>query len=312
MYKSILAAAAAAVFFFSCVAYGQVATATRPAITGISHVTVYANDLPKSESFYGPLLGWVQVPSAGAASGVRFYANHSQYVELIAPPTQEDPADRLVSVAFETKDAEALRRFLAAHGVTVPAKVTVEKDGSQDFMTSDPEGNKVEFTQDGKRSPKQPASGARPLSTHIIHVGYMIRDRAKADSFYKDLLGFRLYWQGGQKDGATNYVAMQVPDGTDWMEYMLTMPEHPSRGNLGVANHFAPGVVSVAETQSGLEERGWKPSAHEHTQIGRDGKWQLNLYDPDGTRVEFMEFKPVNTPCCNPFTGPQPSPSAGW
>ncbi|MHB1701163.1 MAG: VOC family protein [Acidobacteriaceae bacterium] len=308
MYKSILAFAAV---FSSCLAYGQGATATRPAITGISHVTVYSNDFSKSESFYGPLLGWVQVPSAGAASGVRFYANHSQYVELIAPPTQEDPADRLVSVAFETKDADALRRYLGAHGVAVPAKVTVEKDGSRDFMTSDPEGNKVEFTQDGKHAPKRPKSSVQPLSTHIIHVGYMIRDRAKADGFYKDLLGFRLYWQGGQK-GATDYVSMQVPDGTDWMEYMLSLPANPSRERLGAANHFAPGVVSVAETQSALEGRGWKPSPPKHAQIGRDGKWQLNLYDPDGTRVEFMEFKPVNQPCCNPFTGPQPTPSAGW
>jgi hypothetical protein len=27
--------------------------------------------------------------------------------------------------------------------------------------------------------------------------------------------------------------------------------------------------------------------------VGRDGKWQLNLCDPDETRVELMEFKPT-------------------
>ena len=35
--------------------------------------------------------------------------------------------------------------------------------------------------------------------------------------------------------------------------------------------------------------------------IGRDGKWQLNLYDPNLTRVELMEPKPVETPCCSPM-----------
>jgi hypothetical protein len=35
--------------------------------------------------------------------------------------------------------------------------------------------------------------------------------------------------------------------------------------------------------------------------MGRDGKWQLNLYDPDLTRVELMEFKPSEMPCCSPM-----------
>ena len=176
----------------------------------------------------------------------------------------------------------------------------------------DPEGHNIEFTQAASHPLPLPASGFHPLSTHIIHAGFVVRNRAAADHFYKDLLGFRLYWQGGQHDGQTNYVAMQVPDGTDWLEYMLSVPANPSRGSLGGANHLAPGVVSVAQAQSVLEQRGWKPSAHEHSQIGRDGKWQLNLFDPDETRVELMEFQPVQPPCCAPFTGPQPAPTAGW
>jgi len=44
-----------------------------------------------------------------------------------------------------------------------------------------------------------------------------------------------------------------------------------------------------------------------NTHTGRDGKVQLNLFDPDLTRVEFMEFKPSGTTCCSPFTGPPPT-----
>jgi len=46
----------------------------------------------------------------------------------------------------------------------------------------------------------------------------------------------------------------------------------------------------------------------EEPQIGRDGKWQLNLYDPDDTRVELMEFTPVEKPAAAPTnnTGPHP------
>ena len=44
-------------------------------------------------------------------------------------------------------------------------------------------------------------------------------------------------------------------------------------------------------------ERGY--TAKEKPQIGRDGKWQYNMYDPNFTRVELMEPKPVQKPCCH-------------
>jgi catechol 2,3-dioxygenase-like lactoylglutathione lyase family enzyme len=287
----------------------------KPAITGISHVTLFADDIPKSEIFYTALLGWDQVQptrgKSGAAPGVRFYANHSQYVELLTAP-QAGLEDRLDSVAFSTSDAEGLRKFLGAHGVAVPQAVTVEADGSRSFVVHDPEGNKVGFTQAG-HAPPMPANAAQRLSSHIIHAGYVVRDRAALDHFYKDLLGFHLYWQGGNPPTGVNWVMMQVPNGTDWIEYMLLLPEHPSRAQLGSANHFAPGVVSVAELQKRLEQRDWKPADSKDPKIlGVDGKMQLDLHDPDGTRVEFMEFLPAAKACCSPYTGSQPSPSAGW
>src|SRR5664279_5512402 len=84
----------------------QTASVERPAISGISHLVLFADDFPKSEVFYGTLLGWDQVPSTGTASGVRFYANHSQYVELLTPP-ERGLSDRLDAVAFSTSDADA-------------------------------------------------------------------------------------------------------------------------------------------------------------------------------------------------------------
>ena len=46
-------------------------------------------------------------------------------------------------------------------------------------------------------------------------------------------------------------------------------------------------------------------------EIGKDGKWQLDVFDPDLSRVELMEFKPTQKPCCSDFTGPHPAESAG-
>ena len=308
MFKAVVANALLSSGFL----VAQTSSPAMPTITGISHIVLFADDFSKSQKFYAELLGWDQVPSGAAKPGVRFYANHSQYVELVAAP-RAGLADRLDRVAFATSDADGLRRYMGAHGVSVPHEVTVGADGSRSFVVRDPEGNKVEFTQDGPHPPAEPASAGDSLSSHIMHTGYVVRDRAALDRFYKDVLGFHLYWQGGNPDTRTDWVMMQVPNGTDWVEYMLNLPASPSLEQLGSANHLAPGVVSVAELQAKLEKRGWKAEAGKNPQIlGVDGKMQLDLHDPDGTRIEFMEFAPVKTPCCSPYTGVQPSPAASW
>jgi catechol 2,3-dioxygenase-like lactoylglutathione lyase family enzyme len=289
------------------------AAAQRPAITGISHVTLYADDIAHSRQFYGELLGWQAVPATGSAPGLRFYPNHAQYVELLPSPVQGQE-HRLDLVCFATDDAEGLRRVLASKGIIVPGSITVERDGSRSFRVHDPEGNPVEFTEQGRAIPAPPPSAlARRLSTHIMHAGYVVHDRALLDHFYKDALGFHLYWQGGAKTGDVDWVIMQVPDGTDWIEYMLYLPANPTRAQLGSANHIAPGVVSTAQLEQRLEALGWKPPLGKNPQVlGVDGKRQLDLTDPDGTRVEFMEFAPVKPPCCSPLTGRQPIASDAW
>ena len=94
---------------------------------------------------------------------------------------------------------------------------------------------------------------------------------------------------------------MRVPDGTDWLEYMLNQP-HPSPRTLGIMNHLALGVSSTKQGYKTVVERGMNPT--EKPKIGRDGKWQLNLYDPNYTRAELMEPKPVQPPCCSPILNP--------
>jgi catechol 2,3-dioxygenase-like lactoylglutathione lyase family enzyme len=144
------------------------------------------------------------------------------------------------------------------------------------------------------------------VSSHLIHAGFVVRDRAAMDKFYKDILGFHVYWHGGMKDDQTSWVDMQVPDGTDWIEYMLNVPADADQRTLGIMNHIALGVPDIHGAYKQLLTNGMQLT--EEPKIGRDGKWQLNLYDPDQTRVEMMEFKPVEKPCCSEYTGPHPKP----
>ncbi len=230
-----------------------------------------------------------------------FKVNDHQYVEVF-PELKDSKQDRLSHISFETTDAEQLRAYLASRGVKVPDKLEPMLDGNRGFDVDDPDGHDVEFVQLMPGSLHSKNFGKflpdSRIAQHMIHVGVVVRDRAAADHFYKDILGFRETWHGGMKDSDTDWVDMRVPDGTDWLEYMLNVKD-PDPKELGVMHHLALGVPNVKAGYKTVVSRGYKPD--EKPEIGRDGKWQFNLYDPNFTRVELMEPKPVKKPCCSPM-----------
>ena len=286
-------------------AFSQNVPVTRPAITGIAGIGLAAQSLPADRTFYEKTLGWMAAPSIEAPNGLRFYGVPKQWVEVLpATSVDEDP---FRYIAFATTDAKRMRSYLGQHGVTVPVSVTRWTDGSQGFRVKDPEGNTIEFIQRGSMQ-EHSAPDSRAISSQMIHAGFQVHSASVEDNFYKKVLGFRPYWKGGMRDGVTDFISIQVPDGTDWIEYMLNVPANPSHRELGVVDHFSLGVVDIDTVVAKLSQRGWKPSPASHKQMGRDGKNQLNLYDPDDVRVEFMQLRPTEQPCCSPFTGPQPEP----
>lgn len=258
--------------------------------------------------FYGGILG-LQEPfsldkSAADGGGLMltyFKVNDHQYIEVF-PDLTDPKMDRLSHISFETGDAEQLRTYLAKRGVKVPEKLEPMEDGNRGFDVFDPDGHDVEFVQYLPGSLHSRNFGKflpdTRISQHMIHVGVVVKDRAAADHFYKDILGFHQTWQGGMDDKTTDWVDMRVPDGTDWLEYMLNV-HNPDPQELGVMHHLALGVSDVKAGYKSAVERGYKPK--EQPEIGRDGKWQFNLYDPNYTRVELMEPKAVKTPCCSPM-----------
>jgi hypothetical protein len=67
-------------------------------------------------------------------------------------------------------------------------------------------------------------------------------------------------------------------------------------------------VVHMSDAVAALTKNKCEGPNCTKTQVGRDGKVQLNLFDPDLTRVEFMEFLATGKPCCSPLLGKQPGP----
>lgn len=277
--------------------------ARRPAITGIAFMRVYTTDTTAARRFYGDTLGFEEKHFADT---MLFPVNRHQWIE-VTPAAPPEPDSRMAAVAFTTTNVSQLKRYLQTHDVQFEDRMQ-----AGELAVRDPEGNLVVFVQAGASGPEATtvanyAPSARATSHRMIHVGFVVHDRAKEAAFWKDILGFRPYWFGGQTDDRTDYVSLQVPDGTDWLEFMLNQTSPISLRQAGVMNHFSLGVERMNTVLAALQQNKCEGKACTSIQAGRDGKIQLNLYDPDLTRVEFMEFTPAMKPCCSPFTRPHPS-----
>jgi lactoylglutathione lyase len=285
----------------------------RPRITGISHAAFYVSDMAKARAFYEGFLGFqspFSIPRKNPAEQlVWIKINDRQTVELFPGSEVAPDADRLYHIAVETDDAEAMRLYLQSKGVAVPPKTAIGKIGNKNYFVKDPSGNIVEIVEylpegwtmreKGKFLPET------RISTRMSHVGVMIAELDAAMKFYGEILGFREIWRGSSGGKTLSWVNMQVPDGQDYVEFML-YEKYPTE-RVRTLQHICLEVPDVAKAGEILKSRPY-PSSKPPTEMkaGVNGKRQINYYDPDGTRVEVMEPGTFDGQPRPPSTAPAP------
>ena len=146
------------------------------------------------------------------------------------------------------------------------------------------------------RRPEVP--GLRPiarLSKRILHAGLTIKDAAAADRFYKEALGFSedLARRPPRRRRSTGSTCASLTAPT--ISSTCSTRRAADRQQLGSAHHVA---LLVTDIQQALETvRAGRPRTirnhRANPNIGVNNRWQLNLFDPDGTRVELMEPWPM-------------------
>ena len=291
----------------------------RPKIYGVAFVRLKSSDFQKASETYSKILGLDSSTNSGAngctnVKNLCFAVNASQHVELL-PGHVGDPGTWLVEIGFETEDVRGMRGYLLSHGIAV-SELKTTPNGRRLVELQDPEGNRIAFVEPGL-----PSTSHLPptqIGPRLVHAGFVAKDLQVMNKFYLDTLGFRLYWKGGfkdlppgtpPKDSDIDWFEIQVPDGSDWVEYMLNIPANANHQELGVQNHFCLGVHNMQKAIDQLHRNGLAPDsqfADDKPEIGRDGKWQYDVYDPDLTRIELMEPAPAKDPCCTPYTAPHP------
>jgi catechol 2,3-dioxygenase-like lactoylglutathione lyase family enzyme len=285
----------------------------RPKILGISHMAIYVSDLNKARAFYKDFLGYDEVFTLKRDDGSDRIAfikiNEDQYLEVFSEAPKND--GHLNHFSIFTDDAEAMRLYLASRGVKVPEKVGKGKIGNANFNIIDPDGHTLEIVEYKPDSWTRKATGkALPdsrISTHMPHLGFTVKDLDASMKFYGDILGFHEIWRGSPSPRVLSWVHMQVPDGSDFFEFMLY--SHPfTMEQLGVKNHVCLVVPDIERAVAALNAR---PARKNYTlpmeiRTGVNGKRQLNLFDPDGTRVEIMEPNTFDGKPVPPSTAPAP------
>lgn len=129
------------------------------------------------------------------------------------------------------------------------------------------------------------------------HLSFTCRDLDMSLSFYKDVLGleekFTLYYDDiGQKVEGDNrwIVYLQVTDRLfiELFNGKDANKEAVPDGTTYNYQHFALIVEDIHTAHKELLSKG--APVDEAPSLGIDGTWQMWSHDPDGNKIEFMQY----------------------
>jgi len=293
----------------------------RPKVLGVAHMALYVKDLAKARQFYVDFLGFGEpftLPrKEGGGTRIAFVkVNDHQYFEIF---NEKDRGEgQLNHVSIYTDSADRMYRYLKSKGIEIMAdkgQVGKGQTGNRNFNVKDPDGHIVEIVEYQPDSWTARESGKfmpeTRISDRIMHLGFLVGDLDKSMAFYHGILGFQEFWRGSSSPKMLSWVNMRVPEGQDYFEFMLydKIPEPDGRGTRNHASLMVPDAEkAVAELTKRAAKTGYTKEIK--IQVGVNRKRQVNLYDPDGTRIELMEPNTIDGKPAPSSTAPVPHPAA--
>jgi lactoylglutathione lyase len=286
----------------------------RPRLLGVAHVALLVSDMGQSRRFYQDFLGFqepYQLNNADGSLSMTFIkVNDYQYIELF--PGLKADQDRLHHLSFYTDNAEQARKYLGSSKIQVPANIAKGRIGNFSFNVKDPEGHTLEFTQyeptGWSMREKGKFIGDQRVSSRILHVGILVGDVDKAMLFYSDVLGLQEFWRGNARNSTeVSWINMRLNGSEDYLEFML-YSELPPPDKRGTQHHICLEVPDIEKAHALLDASPYRKYYQRPLEIrvGVNRRRQLNLYDPDGTRVELMEPRTVDGKPAPASTSPLP------
>jgi len=284
-----------------CCLCGISALADPLPLLGIGRVSTHVTDLDSARAFYSGVCGFDEAFDVRRADGsvkvAYFKVNDHQFLEVI-PGLKSDQVRPMDGFAILTDQIRKLRSMLEARGLH-PGKIHSDSDGSRGFNLTDLPGQNLAFLEFVQYGPKSLAGrtkgkylGPHRLSTRLEHVGVIATNFDAAYDFYAKTLGFNETWRRLTVDrGRVILDHIQMPGTSEDVVELSNQTDAKTpltRNRAGEAAHFALTVSDVKALM--LRVNDMKPGLRETTpHYGLDNRWNFNLFDPDGTRVEFMQ-----------------------
>jgi len=289
------------VLLFVVCCLGRFAAAEQLPLLGLARVRVRVADLDKGRAFYSGIAGFEDAFDArkgdGSLAAAYYKVNDLQFLEIV-PGLKANDVRPMAGIAIRTDQIKKLRTMLLALGLN-PGKIHTDADGSTAFGVTNLPGQDLDYLEFVQYGPKSLADrtkgqflGAHRLSAHLEHAGIIATNFDSAYDFYVKKLGFHETWRRLTADGSRvviDHIEMPGPSG-DFVELSNQGDRHEplTRKPAGSVAHCAftvPDVNSLVSEVHTLEPRLQSSPAR----YGLDKRWGFNLFDPDGTRVEFLQ-----------------------
>jgi catechol 2,3-dioxygenase-like lactoylglutathione lyase family enzyme len=245
-----------------------------PQVFGIAAVKLRVSDLAAARAFYKDFLGFSWRHDSATTAAVQI--NDRQRIELEVGPVWTD--GRLLQVV------------LAA---------------SERTWFEDADKHVIVLESPQPQGTFQPSNTER-IATHIAHAGVLVGGLEASLRFYR-ALGFHETWRGSSDGQHLSWVNLRVPHGDDYLELML-YDQRPAPDQMGGKHHICLSTPNVAYAVAVLQARRGAYARPIEIKVGRNGKRQANLFDPDGTRVELMEPATADGLPVPPSPAPPPRP----
>lgn len=250
-----------------------------------------------------------------------------QYVELfyeLGKPLDE-LGDRKDFYGFQTavcevENIDAMRSRLLAAGAFIREDLHIAADGSRELAVLDPDGNEMRFAEYGETTAiplaEAPRGEACSPCLRTTRAAFQIRDAVNMRNFYCRGLGLKLAFTltcGALADGLERtggageavLAGLRARGEEPCIDYIEVAPrqyiefiyctgeEKKDAGKLGQYygyQHICLEVAGIHAAWDAVTANGIRPD--KKIVLGCDGAYQFWLTDPDGNRLELMQYTP--------------------
>lgn len=242
------------------------------------------------------------------------------FYDLGNPYGEHEPYDDCYGfkkLNYEVSDIAAMHKRITDAGVAVKDEIHPTADGSLEFSVLDPDGNEIQFTQYTENTVLPLAKDNREVVSPLkctTQVAFQIHDEINMMNFYTRGLGLKKAYTLTYGDLATYMEKMGIGDAQTLggLRMMAVMPcidyikvgpnqfieffyttgqekkEQGDRSKLYGFQHICLEVPDIHAAWDAVCANGIKPDTE--IALGAEGAYQFWLTDPDGNKLELMEY----------------------